>query len=75
MARPLAFDPQEKLHQAMLLFWRKGYESTSVQDLVDEDVFGTLAIHPNQLSDAARMRSVGSMIGARPGKATGSARP
>lgn len=35
MARPLAFDPQEKLHQAMLLFWRKGYESTSVQDLVD----------------------------------------
>ncbi|MEE2731548.1 MAG: TetR/AcrR family transcriptional regulator [Pseudomonadota bacterium] len=35
MARPLAFDPQEKLHQAMLLFWRQGYESTSVQDLVD----------------------------------------
>jgi len=35
MARPLAFDPQEKLHQAMLLFWRKGYEATSVQDLVD----------------------------------------
>lgn len=36
MARPLAFDPQEKLNQAMLLFWRKGYEATSVQDLVDE---------------------------------------
>lgn len=36
MARPLAFDPQEKLHQATLLFWRKGYEGTSVQDLVDE---------------------------------------
>ncbi len=36
MARPLAFDPQEKLHQAMMLFWRKGYESTSVQDLVDQ---------------------------------------
>ena len=35
MARPLAFDPQEKLHQAMLLFWRQGYEATSVQDLVD----------------------------------------
>lgn len=35
MARPLAFDPKEKLHQAMLLFWRKGYESTSVQDLVE----------------------------------------
>lgn len=36
MARPLAFDPQEKLHKAMLLFWRQGYEATSVQDLVDE---------------------------------------
>lgn len=35
MARPLAFDPQEKLHQAMLLFWQRGYEATSVQDLVD----------------------------------------
>ena len=35
MARPLAFDPQEKLHKAMLLFWRQGYEATSVQDLVD----------------------------------------
>lgn len=36
MARPLAFDPQEKLHQAMMLFWRHGYEATSLQDLVSE---------------------------------------
>lgn len=36
MARPLAFDPQKKLHKAMMLFWRKGYEATSMQDLVDE---------------------------------------
>ena len=43
MARPLAFDPQEKLHQAMLLFWRKGYEATSMQDLVD-------ALHINRFS-------------------------
>ncbi|NIB43017.1 TetR/AcrR family transcriptional regulator [Pseudomaricurvus alkylphenolicus] len=35
MARPLAFDPNEKLHQAMLLFWRKGFEATSMQDLVN----------------------------------------
>ena len=36
MARPLAFDPTEKLQKAMMLFWQKGYEATSVQDLVDE---------------------------------------
>lgn len=35
MARPLAFDPQEKLHQAMMLFWRQGYEATSMQNLVE----------------------------------------
>jgi TetR/AcrR family transcriptional regulator, transcriptional repressor for nem operon len=36
MARPLAFDPQEKLHQAMMLFWQRGYEATSMQELVAE---------------------------------------
>lgn len=36
MARPLAFDPQKKLHKAMMLFWRKGYDATSMQDLVTE---------------------------------------
>jgi len=36
MARPLAFNPEEKLHQAMMLFWRRGYEATSMQELVAE---------------------------------------
>ena len=36
MARPLSFDPQEKLHQAMLLFWKEGYENTSINDLSDQ---------------------------------------
>ncbi|WP_429083438.1 TetR/AcrR family transcriptional regulator [Aeromonas bivalvium] len=35
MARKTAFDPAEKLEQAMTLFWQKGYEATSIQDLVD----------------------------------------
>ena len=35
MARPCEFDRQEVLDKAMALFWRQGYESTSVQDLVD----------------------------------------
>lgn len=34
MARPKAFDPEEILDRATALFWRKGYEATSVADLV-----------------------------------------
>lgn len=34
MARTKAFNPDEKLHQAMMLFWVKGYDGTSLQDLV-----------------------------------------
>ena len=33
--RKKQFDPDEVLEKAMLLFWRQGYEATSVQDLVD----------------------------------------
>lgn len=34
MARPKAYDPEEALARATALFWRKGYEGTSVADLV-----------------------------------------
>ncbi len=35
MARPRQFDPEEALAKAMELFWSQGYESTSIQQLVD----------------------------------------
>lgn len=35
MARSKAFDPDEVLEAALQLFWTKGYEQTSMQDLVD----------------------------------------
>ena len=31
--RPLSFDRQAALHQAMLLFWQHGYEATSLSGL------------------------------------------
>jgi len=33
IGRPLSFDREVALHQAMLLFWRHGYEATSLSDL------------------------------------------
>lgn len=35
MPRSPAFDRNEKIEEAMDLFWEQGYEATSVQDLVD----------------------------------------
>jgi TetR/AcrR family transcriptional repressor of nem operon len=35
MPRAKEFEPEEALHDAMELFWRKGYEATSMRDLLE----------------------------------------
>lgn len=43
MSRPKAFNCDDTLDRAMRVFWEKGYEATSIQDLVD-------ATHVNRAS-------------------------
>jgi TetR/AcrR family transcriptional repressor of nem operon len=45
MARPKAFDPDLAVEQAMDVFWCRGYEATSVQDLVDATGVGRQSLY------------------------------
>lgn len=45
--RPLSFDRDAALHQAMLLFWRHGYEATSLNDLTS-----ALGVKPSSIYTA-----------------------
>lgn len=45
MARTKEFDPDAALRAALDLFWRKGYEATSIQDLVDHLGIGRASLY------------------------------
>ena len=45
MARTKEFDPDAVLRSALDLFWRKGYEATSIQDLVDHLGIGRASMY------------------------------
>jgi AcrR family transcriptional regulator len=45
MARPREFDEEEVLEQALNVFWEKGYEGTSVDDLVSATGLGRASLY------------------------------
>ncbi|WP_441248327.1 TetR/AcrR family transcriptional regulator [Kitasatospora sp. McL0602] len=45
MGRPRTFDEEAILDRAVLLFWRKGYEATTMNDLVEELGLGRGSIY------------------------------
>jgi len=45
MARPREFNEQKTLEKAMVLFWKKGYEATSIQDLVEHLGIGRRSLY------------------------------
>lgn len=45
MSRPREFEESEVLDQALDLFWTRGYEATSVQDLVDATGVGRASLY------------------------------
>ncbi len=50
MGRKLEFDASRALHRAMKVFWRKGYDATSMQDLVDAMKINRFSVY-NTLGD------------------------
>jgi TetR/AcrR family transcriptional repressor of nem operon len=78
MPRRREFDPDQLLESAMLLFWEKGYEATSMRDIVERtgvNQFGIYSLYGGKqelflaVLDRYRERIVGSVFGIveRPG--------
>lgn len=45
MARSLEFEPSEAVEKAMMVFWRQGYEATSIADLESETGVGRKSLY------------------------------
>lgn len=68
MARPREFNPDDVLETAMGVFWRKGYEATSIGDLVSATRVGRASLYAafggkHRLFVAALRRYQGRVMG------------
>lgn len=45
MPRPRQFDPEVLLEGAMHIFWEKGYEATSIRDIVEKTGVNQFSIY------------------------------
>lgn len=45
MARPIEYDKEQVLRNAMMVFWQKGYEPTSMKDLVEATGLSTRSMY------------------------------
>ena len=69
--RPLSFDRDKALHQAMLLFWRHGYEGTSLQALTaalgvtPPSIYAAFGDKKRLFQEAVQLYSAGGSASAR----------
>ena len=54
VGRPKAFSPEEALRAALMVFWRKGYDATSVGDLVQATGLGRQSLY-NEFGDKKQL--------------------
>jgi AcrR family transcriptional regulator len=68
--RPRAFDRDEALRQAMLLFWERGYDDASMADLTAAMRIGSPSLYAAFGSKEALFREAVSLYGATAGSLT-----
>ena len=61
MARPREFDEEQALLAAMQVFWRKGYDGTSIPDLLEATGLSRSSLYETFGDKAALFATIGPM--------------
>jgi len=65
MARPISFDPDQALDQALEVFWTRGYHDTSVEDIVQASGLNRHSLYARFGSKLGLLRAVTERYRAR----------
>lgn len=68
MARPITFDPEEALEQALEVFWTRGYHDTSVEDIVQASGLNRHSLYGRFGSKLGLLRAVTESYRERAGR-------